>query len=125
MRSILFRTASIIAVLILSTSLVIAGTKCRSSDFACFKRKMMPRVGRRITVVGMLASAKLGWIVTFEHWGVYVYNTHDSDSTPMKTLDSPNGQRVELMGTLRYAPASPSQQTHTARLPQHFFFDLS
>ena len=124
MRSILFRTASIIAVLILSTSLVIAGTKCRSSDFACFKRKMMPRVGRRITVVGMLASGKLGWIVTFEHWGVYVYNTHESDSTRMKTLDSLNGQRVELMGTLRYAPGSPSQRTDTASVPEHFFFDV-
>jgi hypothetical protein len=85
---------------------------------------MMPQVGRKITIVGMLASAKLGWIVTFEHWGVYVYNTHESDSTRMKTLDSLNGQRVKLMGTLRYAPGSPSQPADTASVPEHFFFDV-
>src|SRR6267378_7049264 len=103
MRSSVFRAASVLGGLVLSSTLVVAGSKCRSSDFACFKRKMMPHVGRRITVEGMLASAKLGWIVTFEHWGVHVYNTHESDSARMKTLDSLNGQRVQLMGTLRYA----------------------
>ena len=118
------RITSTFAALILSTSLVAASTKCRSSDFACFKRKMMPQVGRKITVVGMLASAKLGWIVTFEHWGVYVYNTHESDSTRMKTLDGLNGQRVKLMGTLRYAPGSPAQRTDAASVPEHFFFDV-
>ena len=124
MRSIVFR-ASIVAALILSTTLVAAGTKCRSSDFACFKRKMMPQVGRKITVVGMLAAAKLGWIVTFERFGVYVYAIHDFDSGRMKTLDSLKGQRVKLTGTLRYSPGSPSQRTNEASVPEHFFFDIA
>jgi hypothetical protein len=42
----------------------------------------------------------------------------------MKTLDSLNGQRVKLMGTLRYAPGSPSQRTEAASVPEHFFFDV-
>jgi hypothetical protein len=114
----------ILSTLVLAMTVTAASPKCRSSDFDCFKRKMMPQVGRKITVVGMLASAKLGWIVTFEHWGVYVYNTHESDSTRMKTLDSLNGQRIKLLGTLRYAPGSPSQRTDSASVPEHFFFDV-
>ena len=119
------RILSTIAAIIISTSVVAAGTRCRSSDFACFKRKMKPQVGRKITVAGVLASAKLGWIVIFEHWGVYVYAIQESDSGKMKTLDSFNGQRVKLMGTLRYAPGSSSQTPETATVPEHFFFDIA
>src|SRR5882672_10737940 len=125
MRSSVFRAASVLGGLVLSSTLVAAGSKCRSSDFACFKRKMMPQVGRKITVVGMLASAKLGWIVTFEHFGVYVYAVQESDAPRMKSFDSLSGQRVRLMGTLRYAPGSPSQRTDAASVPEHFFFDVT
>jgi hypothetical protein len=125
MKSTVIKILSIAATLALSTALVAAGTKCRSSDFACFKRKMMPQVGRRITVVGVLASAKLGWIVTFEHFGVYVYATHESNSARMKSLDNLNGQRVKLIGTLRYASGSPFQTAETANVPEHFFFDIA
>ena len=124
MRSIVFRSASVLAGLVLSSTLVAAGSKCRSSNFACFKREMMPHVGRRITVEGILASAKLGWIVTFDHWGVYVYATRESDSARMKTLDNFNGQSVRVRSTLRYAPGSPSQRTDAASVPEHFFFDV-
>jgi hypothetical protein len=49
MRPILRRTAApIIAGLILSTTVIAASPRCRSSDFACFKRKMMRQVGRKI-----------------------------------------------------------------------------
>ena len=125
MRSIVFRAASVLAAFVLSTAVVVAGSKCRSSDFACFKRKMMPQVGRKITVSGTLASAKLGWIVTFDHWGVYVYATRESGGDRMKALDSLNGQRVKLIGTLRYASGSPSQRTDAASVPEHFFFDVA
>ena len=125
MRSVFLRLTSTIGALVLSTTVVAASVPCRSSDFACFKRKMMPQVGRRITVQGMLASAKLGWIVTFKHWGIYVYNTHESDSARMKTLDSFNGQSVKVTGTLRYAPGSRTQRTDEASIPEHFFFDVA
>src|ERR1700704_5667781 len=74
------RIISTVAAIILSTTLIAASPKCRSSDFACFKRKMMPSVGREITVEGTLGSAKLGWIVAFDQWGIYVYATHASDA---------------------------------------------
>jgi hypothetical protein len=85
----------------------------------------MPYVGRRITVEGMLASAKLGWIVTFDHGGVYVYATRESDSARMKSLDTFSGQSVRVAGTLRYSQGSPAQTPPAASVPEHFFFDIA
>ncbi len=125
MRSILLKTASTIAALILSTSVIAASTTCHSSDFQCFKRKMMPEVGHKITVVGVLASAKLGWIVTFESWGVYIYAVENADTTKMNGLDPFNGQTVKVTATLRYSPGSPSPRIDVASVPEHFFFDVA
>jgi hypothetical protein len=125
MRSIMLRIVSAIAALILSTTVMAAGTRCPSSDFACFKRKMMPQVGRKITVVGVLASAKLGWIVTFKNWGIYIYAVQDSDNSRMKAFDSFNGSTVKVTGTLRYSPGSPTPRTDVASVPEHFFFDVA
>ena len=111
--------------IILSTTVIAASPRCRTADFACFKRKMMPRVGRKITVSGTVASAKLGWIVRFDQWGVYVYATRASDSDRMKTLDGFNGRGVKVTGILRYAAGSRVQTTQTAIVPEHFFFDIA
>jgi len=90
---------------------------------------MMPRVGRKITVTGTVASAKLGWIVTFkswgDQWGVYVYATSASDRDRMKTLDGFNGQSVKVTGTLRYAAGSRAEGSEAATVPEHFFFDIA
>ena len=130
MRSVKIRTAAIrsliiIFAIILSTTVIAASPKCRSSDFACFKRKMMPQVGRKITVKGMLASAKLGRIVMFDHWGIYVYARHESDSDRMKSLDAFNSQSVKVTGILRYTSGSATQRTNEASIPEHFFFDVA
>ena len=37
-----------------------------NSAFENFRREMMPQVGKKISVVGILTSAKLGWLVTFK-----------------------------------------------------------
>jgi len=128
MRNRLVMTATLLLVivaLIPSPTVVAAGQKCPSSDFACFKRKMMPRVGRKITVEGTLTLAKLGWIVIFAHWGVYIYGPRDSDSARMKSLDTFSGQSVSVKGTLRYSPGSPTQSPVAASVPEHFFFDIT
>ena len=70
-----------IAALILFPYAITAATKCRSSDFACFKRKMMPKVGRKIAIAGVLSSAKLGWIVRFDNWGVYIYAVQTNEAS--------------------------------------------
>ncbi|MDX6403029.1 MAG: hypothetical protein QOH70_484 [Blastocatellia bacterium] len=125
MRTTVLRVTSTIAALILSATMIAGGARCRSSDFACFKRRMMPQVGRKITVVGKLARAKLGWIVTLEHWGIYIYSVNGSDSSRMETLDAFKGQTVKVIGTLRYAAGSAPQRTDAASVPEHFFFDMA
>jgi hypothetical protein len=117
------RFVSAIAALLLSTIVIAAGTRCRDSDFACFKREMMPKVGHKITVVGVLASAKLGWRVTFKNGGIYIYTVQDSSER--KALDSFTGRTVEVSGTLQYSPGSPAPRNDVASVPEHFFFDVA
>src|SRR6266508_4732156 len=115
------RCVTAIAVLILFPIIVTAATKCRGSDVACFKRKMMPKVGRKITVEGVLESAKLGLIVTFDNWGVYVYAVHDADSSKMNAFESLIGQTISVAGTLRHARGSPAPSVGEVSIPEHFF----
>jgi len=125
MRSRLLRIVSVIAALILFTTVIAASTKCHTSNFACFKRKMTPKVGRKITVAGVLASAKLSSIVRFDNWGVYIYAAQDSDISKINPLDSFNGQTIEATGILRYSPGSRTTRTDVATVPEHFFFDVA
>src|SRR5437667_7037549 len=114
-----------IAALILFPSVITAATKCRSSDFACFKRKMMPRVGRKIAIAGVLSSAKLGWIVRFDHWGVYIYAVGTDDTSKMNAFAPFEGQTIKVSGTLRHSAGSGSTRSDEASIPEHFFFDLA
>ena len=86
---------------------------------------MMPKVGKKITVVGVLDSAKLGWMVTFKKWGVYIYAVKDSDNPKMSDLNRYNGQTVEATGTLRYHKGSATTRPDVASVPEHFFFDVA
>jgi hypothetical protein len=127
MRPILFRTASMIAALVLSASAVAARGGCRGSEFECFKRRMMPKVGRRVTVTGVLGSAKLGWVVTTRGGGVYVYAVREADAGKMKALEGLSGRRVKAGGTLRYSAGSTPARGEEAEasVPEHFFFDVA
>jgi hypothetical protein len=127
MRPTLLRIAPTIAALALSASAVAASTGRHSSDFARFKRQMMPKVGRKATVVGVLASAKLGWIVNTKGGGVYIYALRDSDAPKVKGLEGLSGRRVKATGTLRHSPGSPPARTDAAEasVPEHFFFDVA
>src|SRR5437762_10104216 len=103
-------TRSLVAIgaLVLLPSMIAAATKCRSSNFACFKRKMMPRVGRKIAIAGVLSSAKLGWIVRFDHWGVYIYAVGTDDASKMNAFAPFEGQTIKVSGTLRHSAGSGS-----------------
>ncbi len=114
-----------IAALILFPSAITARMKCRSSDFACFKRKMVPKVGRKITVAGALSAAKLGWIVRFDDWGVYMYAVQTNDTAKMNAFAPFEGQTIKVAGTLRYSAGSASTRSDEAIVPEHFYFDLA
>ena len=85
----------------------------------------MPRVGRKITVVGVLESAKLGLIVTFDNGGIYIYPVHDADASKMNAFDSFKGQTVKVTGTLRHSRGSSAPSAGEVSIPEHFFFDVA
>ena len=124
-RTLVIRSVATMSVLILLPTAIAAATKCRSSDFPCFRRKMMPKVGRKITVGGVLASAKLSWIVRFDRWGAYIYAVRTDDVSKIDVFAPFEGQRVKVTGTLRYSPGSRSTRSDEAIVPEHFFFDAA
>src|SRR2546428_10796733 len=98
MRRTLPKIASTIAVLILFNT--VTSGACRNSDFECFKRAMMPKVGRKVTVEGVLMSAKLGGMIKFKGWGIYIYSRGGSDNTRENALYKFVGRRIKVTGTL-------------------------
>ena len=106
-------TRSLVAIgaLVLLPTMITAATKCRSSDFACFKRKMMPKVGRKIAIAGVLSAAKLGWIVRFDNWGVYIYAVQTNDASKMNAFVPFEGQTIKVTGTLRHSAGSGSTRS--------------
>jgi hypothetical protein len=96
-------------------------------DFETFKREMMPRVGRKITVVGVLASGKLGWLVNVDKWFVYIYVTKHSSTSKTNRLGQFEGRTVKVTGTLRYFPRPQVVKSDGAVAvpPEHFYFDAA
>jgi len=102
-------------------------SQIRQPKFEDFKREMMPQVGQRITIVGILQTGKLGWWVAFKDWGVYIHATNGSDFAKMSNLSSFDGKTVEVSGTLRYFAETESATTvlPVAVPPEHFYFDIA
>jgi len=116
---------STIAVVTILASLIVAGTPEHDVGFASFKHDLKPKVGKKITVIGALRSAKLGWLVTSKEGGVYIYATGDADRSRMNALEAFNEMTVKVTGTLRYNPGTHSDQAIAATVPEHFFFDVA
>ena len=95
--------------------------------FAEFKKKLMPQVGKTISVEGVLQNAKLGWLVAFDDWGIYVYSRDTKHMAEMNALGRFRGKNVWVTGKLRYfpAPTPPAGNVAVALAPEHFFFDVS
>src|SRR6266700_5869132 len=113
-----------ISAVLLSASIVCASMQ-NTRTFEAFKRRMMPQVGSKITVVGVLKSAKLGWFVAFDGGGVYIHATGSSRGEKMSDLNRFEGQTVKATGVLRHfsKPSVPSTEI-AAVPPEHFFFDV-
>lgn len=121
----LLKTISTIAAVALLASLTVAGTPEHDVGFASFKHDLKPKVGKRITVIGVLRSAKLGWLVTSKEGSIYIYATGDADRSRMNALEAFNEMTVKVTGTLRYNPGTHSDQAIAATVPEHFFFDVA
>ena len=104
-----------------------APPQIRQPKFEDFKREMMPQLGQKIAIVGILQTGKLGWWVPFKNWGVYIHATNGSDFAKMSNLTSFAGKTVEVRGTLRYFASTESATTAlpVAAPPEHFYFDIA
>jgi len=129
-RTMLIKVSFIILAFILSTSVVIAAAQSRNPKFEGFKSEMMPQVGKKITVVGVLKPDKLGWFVAFKEWGVDMYVVAGSDQgaamRKMNDLNRLEGHTVEVTATLRHFQPPPSTNSkEVVAIPrEHFYFDV-
>ncbi len=99
--------------------------RAQESRFSKYKRHMMPKVGTRVSLVGILKSGKLGWFLAADGWGVYIYATHDSDLPKQNELDRLQDRRVRAIGVLRYHAGSLSERSDVASIPEHFYLDVA
>src|SRR6266699_6828358 len=101
------RINTLITAFLLSAFIVCASTQNTRTPNS-FIREMKAKVGRKITVVGVLRSAKLGWFVAFDGGGVYIHATGSSRGEKMSDLNRFEGQTVKATGVLRHfsKPAS-------------------
>ena len=118
------RSKTLTAALFVSASLTPAVSP-QAQTFERFKREMMPQVGKKITVRGVLKAAKLGWLVLSENGGVYIYPRKESITAKMSTLKRFEAKTVRASGILRYFPEPASPPAEIAAVPpEHFFFDV-
>src|SRR6266700_3247275 len=101
------RFAVAAAAIVLLTCLAAPGNNAQSPRFLKFKRAMMPKVGEKVTVVGILnGRAKLGYTVETPDGGISIYSKDQSDrsSSKMSDLEKFFDRRVTVTGTLCYQP---------------------
>ena len=103
-----------------------SGVKAQDS-LEGFKKEFLPQVGKTITVDGVLEPAKLGWIVSFNGWGIYIHPTKSVDVSKMDLLNRFSEQTVKVSGTLRYLPESITKNgaVPDTSSPEQFFFDVA
>lgn len=111
------------AILLLPLS---ATAQSRPVPFDEFEKELMPRVGKKFSIAGTLESAKLGWLVVYNGWGVYIYSTRAADESKMGELERFNQKVVRVTGTLRFFKAKKaSSGPQEAAAPDHFYFDVA
>ena len=111
------------AILLLPLS---APAQPKSVPFDEFERELMPRVGKKVSIAGTLESAKLGWLVVYNGWGVYIYSTRAADESRMGELERFNQTVVRVTGKLKFFKAKKaSSGQQEATVPDHFYFDVA
>jgi hypothetical protein len=128
----MWRTARYAAALVGLTLMTQAAGEIDTPAFAKFKSEMMPKVGQKITVVGILHDGKQGFWLAFNNWGAYIYPTNKSGTAKGNSLYAQfrRGQTVKVTGTLRHfaEPPATKEELHSRsvqRPPEHFFFDAA
>jgi hypothetical protein len=106
--------------------LAFAGDSAFGLKFEQFKKEMLPQVGQKITAIGTLKPGKLGWWLSYNDWGIYIYptRTNSTDFAKDNALNRFNGHKVKATGTLQHTETHPGSAM-VAGVQEHFFFDAA
>jgi len=88
----------------LSACTAAAAAQSERAAFIKFKGGMMPKIGQKIAVVGILSEGKQGFWFAFNNGGAYGYAAKESGVAKENDLHSHfrRGLTVKVTGTLRY-----------------------
>jgi hypothetical protein len=120
----MLRMVSLFAVMAGATLALGADRPTDNENFIKFKEKMLPKVGQRIEVAGTLQGGKLGWWLSFDEWGVYIYSLRDTDLSKQNDLNRFDQRKVTVRGILRHRDALVPDGI-AAGIPEHFYFDVA
>ena len=93
-----------------------------------FKQEMMPKVGQKITFVGIILPGKAGPYLTADRWsGIYIETTttNSADLVKLNIVDRLQGHTLKVVGTLHHTAGSISKNPMYQTVPEHFFFDVA
>src|ERR1041385_2656163 len=123
--------AALVAAICLS---VRAGSPTEDPRGEKFERKMLPKVGRKISMVGTIMPSKFGPLLTADHWtGVYIIatTTNNADFAKLNTIARLKDYELKVVGILhrvhrvhRAEPRPPSDPS-VAGVPEFFYFDVA
>lgn len=113
----------IVAVAILGEENPAAAALNRNHE--AFKQKMMPLVGKEVTVRGVLSVGKVSeFIYTDDPGAVYVKLLKTEDIKKSNELSRMVGKRLAVTGKLRFREDIPSPSPDIAAIREHFFIDI-
>jgi hypothetical protein len=92
-----------------------------------FKRKMMPSVGKEVTVTGKLWTGKISEFIGTDDGGlVFIRATKSADVWRETELaKSSIGKALKMTGTLRFSPERPPSRPDVSGIDEHFYIDIT
>jgi hypothetical protein len=108
-----------------------AGSPTEDQRGEKFERQMLPKVGRKISMVGTIVAGKFGPLLTADRWtGVYIITTktNSADFAKLDAISRLEDRILKVVGVLRrvhHAGPRPPSDPSVAGVPQFFYFDVS
>jgi hypothetical protein len=120
--------AALVAAICLS---VLAGSPTQDPRGEKFERQMLPKIGRKISMVGTIMPGKFGPLLTADHWtGVYIITTttNNADFAKLNTIARLEDHALKVVGVLHRvhrAKPRPTSDPSVAGVPEFFYFDVA
>ena len=95
--------------------------------FEKFKQKMLPQVGRKITVVGTLEHGEKGLWIVHADWGIYIkeVSCDAQDKARWNSFWEIKNHKVKATGTLQHREVAYSGSPAMTNVIEQFYFDIA